>query len=162
MRKIGKFLGTGLMWVTGAFLAMFGFAASLAVVHTAFPTPDNTANFGLFAAVENMNNVITTNMLSKVIVPNNAATAYQIPNNTAYVLFTGVQSSVAATISMPSAANALDGQEVTIFSASTAAATTTIASTGATVVGAPASLVANETLKFKYDSGTTSWYLIAH
>lgn len=138
-------------------------ASALAIARTAFPTPDAGTNFGLFNSVENLNNIIQTNQLSKLVVNNNTTTPYTIPNNTAYVLFTGTQAGAGTmTINLPAAASSSDGQEVTIFTAGAIGTALTVASSGATVVGTPATLAANSTLKYKYDAGTTSWIVVGH
>ena len=162
MKRIINNLLVGVVAVITSLSLMYAAAAGLAVVHTAFPTPDTGTNFGLFSAVENLNTILNTNQLSKVVVNNNAANPYQVPSNTAYVLMTGTQPSSTMTISMPSAANSLDSQEVTIFSASAVSSSITFASSGASVVGAPATLAADSTLKFKYDAPTTSWIVVGH
>jgi len=161
MKRLGKILGIAFTAVVLTYGMMFAYAASgLAIIHTAFPNADATAEFGLFNAVENHNTILQTNMLSKVVVNNNAANPYQVPNSTAYILFTGTQPSATMTISMPSAANSLDSQEVSIYSQASVASAVTFASSGATVLGAPATLTANAHVKFKYDAATTTWFTI--
>jgi len=138
-------------------------ADALAISHTAFPTPDGSASFGLFKSAEQANTALQVNMLSKLVVNNNSTTPYTIPNDTAYVLFTGTQAGAGTmTINLPSAANSRDAQEVTIFTAGAIGTALTVASSGATVVGTPATLAANSTLKYKYDAGTTSWIVVGH
>jgi len=159
-----KALEVFLATITGSVLvygALFATAASLTTTHTSFPTPDATANWGTFAAIENLVTAVQTNMLSKTVVNNNATTPYQIPSSTAYVMFTGTLPQT-FTASMPSAANSLDGQEVTLFAQSGVTTALTVASSGATVVGTPATLAANGTLKYKYDADTTSWIVVGH
>lgn len=138
-------------------------ATGLSISHTAFPTPDANTNFGLFGAAEQANTALQVNMLSKLVVNNNSTTPYTLPNDTAYVLFTGTQAGAGTmTINLPSAANSRDAQEITIFTAGAIGTALTVASSGATVVGTPATLAANSTLKYKYDAGTASWIVIGH
>lgn len=138
-------------------------ADALSISHTAFPTPDGTANFGLFKSVEQLNTAVNVNSLSKLVVNNNSTTPYTIPNDTAYVLFTGTQAGAGTmTINLPAAASSRDSQEITIFTAGAIGTALTVASSGATVVGTPATLAANSTLKYKYDAATTQWIVIGH
>lgn len=160
MKKYAKFLATGFAWLTFGFMFMVAGAASLSVIHTAFPTADSSTEFGIPYAVENMNTVLGTNMLSKVVVVNNASNPYQVPSNTAYVIFAGTQAASAMTISMPSATNSLDNQEVSIFGQA-AVSSVTVVSSGASAVGGPsAPTSANWHVKYKYDVGTLSWYAV--
>lgn len=142
------------------FLSVAG-AAGLSVLHTAFPTADQSTEFGIPAAVENQNTVLQTNMLSKTVVVNNTSNPYQVPSSTAYVIFAGTNVAGATlTISMPTAANSLDNQEVTIFSAAAVSAVS-VASSGASVVGsASAPTSANWHIKYKYDLTTNAWYAV--
>lgn len=160
MKKLTKFLATGIGWLLFGFVAMVASAAGLSVIHTAFPTSDASTEFGIPYAVENVNTVLGTNMLSKVVVVNNASNPYQVPNNTAYVIFAGTQASNVMTVSMPSAANSLDNQEVSIFGQA-AVSSVTVVSSGASAVGGPsAPTAANWHVKYKYDAGTLSWYAV--
>lgn len=157
MRKLGKWLISGIFGFV--FLSMAG-AASLSILHTAFPTADQSTEFGIPAAVENANTVLQTNMLSKLVVVNNPSNPYQVPSNTAYLIFAGTQASNVMTVSMPTATNALDNQEVTIYGQA-AVSSVTFTSTGATVAGGPsAATSANWHVKYKYDTTTLTWYAV--
>lgn len=158
MRKLGKFLGTGMAWIFGAVLAMWGFAATLSVVHTSFPTPDTSANFGLFAAVENLNNVLQTNMLSKTIVSNNAASQVAVAN-TAYNLYLGTNYG-SQVVALPSSSIAADNQTILYYTQAAIASSVVWTSSGASVVGGPSTMAANSTAKFVYDVSTLAWYKI--
>lgn len=149
---------------TGLFATAFisaGMAAGLAIQHTAFPTADNSTEFGIPAAVENTNTVLQTNMLSKVVVVNQSSSAYQVPSNTAYVIFAGTNTNAATfTVSMPSATNSLDNQEVTLYGQAAVSAVTAVSS-GGSVVGAPSNPTsASWHAKYKFDAGTTTWWAV--
>jgi hypothetical protein len=149
-------------FIMGLTILVAGAATGLSVKHTAFPTADNSADFGIPAAVENANTIMQTNMLSKTVVNNNAANPYQVPSDTAYVIFTGTQPSPTMTISMPSATDSRDNQEVSVYTQASIASAVTFASSGGTVVGAPATMTTDGTVKFKYDSTTSTWYVVGH
>lgn len=165
MRKVGKWLASGLFGFValsflGALTLSISDAASLSILHTAFPSADQSTEFGIPAAVENTNTVLQTNMLSKQVVVNNASNPYQVPNSTAYLIFAGTQASNVMTVSMPSATNALDNQEVTVYGQA-AVSSVSFTSTGATVVGGPSAATSNNWhVKYKYDTATLSWYAV--
>lgn len=75
---------------------------------------------------------------------------------TANTYFTGAAGASLA-LTLPAAAAGIDGLVVTVM-ATAARPTTTWASTGGTVVGAPAALVANTPVSLQYDHATLSWY----
>ncbi len=159
MKRIGKFLGAGILWMSFAIAAMFTGAQALQIVNTAFPSADKSTNWGINYALENLNTIIQTNMLSKVVVNNNAASSVQLANNTAWTLFTGTNVGT-LTVNLPAAANASDGEQVAFYTQAAIATSSVFASTGATVVGGPATMAAGTTAKFLYDSGTTTWYKV--
>ncbi len=155
-RKFGKWILSGLFALV--FLSVSG-AAGLSVLHTAFPNADTSTEFGIPASVENMNTVVQTNMLSKLVITNNASNPIQIPNNTAYVIFAGTNvTNAALTISMPSATNALDNQEVSIYGQAAVSSVAVTVAAGASAVGGPSSAAANWHAKYKYDAASLSWY----
>lgn len=151
-----------LVLLTAAFIASSANAASLQTTHTAFPTPDSSAQWGVFAAVENLNTAVQTNMLSRLVVSNNSTTPYQIPVSTGYVFFTGTNASSVMAINLPPAASAIDGQEVSIFTQAAISGALTTASTGASVVGAPTTMAAGATVKFKYLADILTWIVAGH
>jgi hypothetical protein len=65
-------------------------------------------------------------------------------------------SAASLAFTFPAAAAAIDGLEIAI-NPSASVATATWASTGATFVGAPASLAANTTVRFIYHHATAQW-----
>ncbi len=95
-------------------------------------------------------------LLGKVIVNNNAAASYNVPANTGYVAFTGTQQA-SLTINFPAAAAAIDGEIIAVFSQAAVGTALTLASIGATFVGAPATLTAGQVIRFIYNHATTQW-----
>jgi len=95
--------------------------------------------------------------LARILVNNNAATPYAVPASTRYVGFTGTNLATLA-IAFPAAAAALDGFEMTVYTAAAVGTAVTFTSTGATFVGAPATLAAGSVTKFVYNHATTQWF----
>jgi len=105
-------------------------------------------------------NLLSTGMsyhTSKTVTTTNSLTTATI--STRYRYFTGTAGASFA-ITLPAAAASIDGEVITIMSTA-ARATTTWISTGATFVGAPASLVANTPVKLQYHHATTQWFITA-
>jgi hypothetical protein len=92
----------------------------------------------------------------KAIVNNNAATPYNIASAISYVAFTGTNL-VTLTVNFPAAANAFDGQELTVYFSAAVSTALTLASTGATFVDAPATVAAKTRVSFIYDAASTQW-----
>lgn len=93
--------------------------------------------------------------VTSVVINNNAATAYVVPDNTGFVRFTGTQAA-AIEFTLPSASADIDGLMITFSSVATSA-TLTWVSSGATFSGAPAAFAANTPFNLKYVHATTSW-----
>jgi hypothetical protein len=93
---------------------------------------------------------------SKVVFNNGATVTYTIPAKASYVYLTTSAAALATTY--PAAAAALDGLEITLV-VSAGVATATWVSAGATFVGAPAALLANTPVRFKYHHATTQWLI---
>jgi len=88
---------------------------------------------------------------------NGATTTFTFPARTRYQYVQTTAASLATTL--PGTASSLDGLVVTlVVSANVATATWVAGSGGATIVGAPAALVANTPVRFIYHHATTSWY----
>ncbi len=156
LRKFGKWALTGIF--AFVFMSIAG-AAGLTVLHTAFPNADTSTEFGIPSAVESHSTILQTNMISKTVVTNNASAAYQVPSSNAYVIFAGTNVAN-LTVSMPSAANSFDSQEVSIMGVA-ATSSVTVTSSGATVTGNPSTPTsANWHAKYKYDVGTLTWYAV--
>lgn len=157
MKRVISNLMVGVVAVITTFGLLYASAASLAVVHTAFPTPDTQTDFGLFSAVENLNTVLNTNMLTKTVVSNNAASSVTLSNGYNIYAGTNVGSQV---VNIPAAAVAQDNQTIYYYTQAAIASSVSFASSGATVVGAPATLVANGHVKLIYNAANTTWYTV--
>lgn len=66
----------------------------------------------------------------------------------------------AGTVAMPAQASCVDGQEVLVTSTQ-AITTLTVSGSGATVVGAPATLAANGFFRLRYDGVSLKWYRVS-
>ena len=88
-----------------------------------------------------------------VTVPDNS------DNN--WVVITPAAAYASGTVKLPAVGNAVEGQEV-LFNITQAVTSFTIDANGATAVtGAPATLAANDSVKLKFDSSTSTWYNVA-
>jgi hypothetical protein len=85
----------------------------------------------------------------------NALTLATITNVNTY--FTGT-AGASFTVTLPASNSNLNGVKYVIMSTVTRA-TTTWASAGATIVGAPATLTANTPVCFQYSHANTAWYI---
>lgn len=65
------------------------------------------------------------------------------------------------TIALPTAATAIDGQTI-LINCTRAVTALTVSSAGGTVTGAPTELTANDSLSFKFDDPTSTWYRLEH
>jgi hypothetical protein len=101
-------------------------------------------------------NVTTVTQNTQYASP--AANGFSITVNTGnvWLLVTPVSGYAAGTIVLP--AGATDKDTVTVNC--TEAVTSLTVSSGATVVGAPTTLAANDFFTMRYDGATTSWYRI--
>lgn len=94
---------------------------------------------------------------AKTFTDNGATTTFTYPANTQYQYITTSAASLATTL--PATSAALDGMVITLVAGSAVATATWVAGTGgATIVGAPAALVANSPVRMIYHHATTSWY----
>lgn len=94
---------------------------------------------------------------AKAFTANGATTTFTYPANTQYQYITTSAASLATTL--PATSAALDGMVITLVAGSSVATATWVAGTGgATIVGAPAALVANTPVRMIYHHATTSWY----
>ena len=94
-------------------------------------------------------------LLAKLTVANGATTTYTVPAKTSYVYMTSSAASMAYTL--PAAAAAIDGLEITNVT-DTSIATVTWSSAGATFAGAPSASIANVPMRMIYDHATLKWY----
>lgn len=144
-------------------IASPSFADALITAHTAFPNPDQQAEWGLFYSVENLNTDVQNDLLSTYVVNNNASQTVTVPAGTAYVIMAGTNIASAVTVNLSSAANTLDNQQVTIMTQSGVASGVTVASSGATIRGATAtwsSAGAYETLR--YVKSLLTWFVVGY
>lgn len=80
------------------------------------------------------------------------------PNST-WLILTPTSTFAAGTIKLPSKYNCVDRQEL-LCNCTQIITTLTIDANGATVTGAPTSLVANGSFKLRYDAVMSTWYKI--
>jgi hypothetical protein len=107
----------------------------------------NTVNFDVTAllALNQTPTVVTTNVL----------TAATLTNVNTY--FTGTPGASFA-VTLPASNSNLDGVKYVVMSIATRA-TTTWSSSGAAIVGAPATLTSNTPVCLQYSHANTTWYI---
>lgn len=94
-----------------------------------------------------------------------AATGFNVelvpvtPGGSLYLLLTPVAGYAAGTITLPTAANVADGQEI-LCNTTQAVTTLTTAGSGATVIGAPTTLAANAFFRLRYNLVLNTWYRV--
>jgi hypothetical protein len=110
-------------------------------------TAGNTVNFNVPALLA-LNQTPT-------VVATNALTSTTLTNVNTY--FTGTAGASFA-VTLPASNSNLDGVKYVIMSTATRATTTWI-STGATIVGAPATLTANTPVCLQYSHANIAWYI---
>jgi len=122
-------------------------------------TPNtNCRVFGLNASGSTVNfNVPALLALNQTpsVVATNALTAATLTNVNTY--FTGT-AGASFEVTLPASSSNLDGVKYVIMSTATRA-TTTWASSGASIVGAPATLTANTPVCLQYSHANTTWYI---
>jgi hypothetical protein len=81
-------------------------------------------------------------------------------NTNVHLILTPTGAFAAGTITLPPAAECVDGQEV-LVNCTQAVTTLTVAANGATAVtGEPSGLSANDFFRLKYDKPTLTWYRV--
>lgn len=80
-------------------------------------------------------------------------------NESVWLVLTPVAGYAAGTIVLPSAAEAMDKQEV-LVNCTQAVTALTITSAGGTVTGAPTGLAANDFFRLRFDAVTSTWYRV--
>jgi hypothetical protein len=122
-------------------------------------TPNTTSKvFGTNTAGKTVNfDVPTLLALNQTpsVIATDALTTYTITNVNTY--FTGTAGPSFA-VNLPAASSSLDGVKYVVMSTVTRA-TTTWVSTGATFVGAPATLTANTPVCLQYSHANLKWYI---
>ncbi len=76
-----------------------------------------------------------------------------------WLILTPVAGYAAGTLTLPAVANCVDRQEV-LVNCTQAVTTLAIAGNGATVTGAPTTLVANAYFRLRFDAVTKTWYRV--
>ena len=122
-------------------------------------TPSTTSKvFGTNTAGKTVNfDVPTLLALNQTpsVIATNALTLATLTNVNTY--FTGTAGASFA-VTLPASNSNLDGVKYVIMSTATRA-TTTWASAGATIIGAPATLTANTPVCLQYSHANTAWYI---
>jgi hypothetical protein len=122
-------------------------------------TPNtNCRVFGLNASGSTVNfNVPALLALNQTpsVVATNALTAAKLTNVNTY--YTGTEGA-SFEVTLPASSSNLDGVKYVIMSTATRA-TTTWVSSGASIVGAPATLTANTPVCLQYSHANTTWYI---
>jgi hypothetical protein len=92
-----------------------------------------------------------------------AATSFTVAllanTNNQWLILTPLAAYAAGTITFPLLSSVTDNQEILIFSTQEVT-TLTLSGNGATIVGAPAGIVQNGAMRFKFNSLASTWYLI--
>lgn len=89
----------------------------------------------------------------------NVALVPLTPGSSMYLLLTPIAGYAAGTITLPSAPNVSEGQEVLVSSTQLVTALT-VAGNGALVVGAPTALTANAFFRLRYNTLLNTWYRV--
>lgn len=92
----------------------------------------------------------------KAVINNNASATYTVASGVNYVGFTGTQVASLA-FTFPAASAAIDGLQVRIYTQAAVGTSATWASSGATFVGAPATLASGSVTRFIYHHATLQW-----
>jgi hypothetical protein len=93
---------------------------------------------------------------NKAVVNNNASGTYTVAAGVSYVAFTGTNVGTVA-FTLPAAAAGLDGLVIEIYTTAAVGTSSTWSSSGATFVGAPATLAAASVTRMVYHHATTQW-----
>lgn len=80
-------------------------------------------------------------------------------SNNTHLILTPVAGYAAGTITLPLSTNIVDKQEI-LVNCTQAVTTLTVAGNGASVVGEPSTLTANDFFRLKYDLAGTTWYRV--
>ena len=104
-----------------------------------------------------------TDFVTQYALP--AATGFSIQvNNTSentHLIISPTGSFATGTIVLPAAANLIEGQQVMVTITQPVAALT-VSPNGASIIGAPVGLVANQSFILKYDAASFTWYMIGN
>lgn len=104
-----------------------------------------------------------TDFVTQYALP--AATGFSIQINdtseNTHLIISPTGSFAAGTIILPTFAKLIEGQQVMVTITQPLAALT-VTPQGSSIIGAPVSLVTNQTFILKYDSASTTWYMIGN
>jgi len=104
-----------------------------------------------------------TDFVTQYALP--AATGFSVQvNNTSentHLIISPTGAFAAGTIVLPAVANLIEGQQVMV-TCTQAVTALTVSPNGASIIGAPVGLVANQSFMLKYDSAAFTWYMIGN
>jgi hypothetical protein len=115
--------------------------------------------------------VLASFIQSQITAADNKLTQYSAPSATGFtvnvedgsdsvwLILTPVAGYATGTIKLPAVANAVDKQEV-LINCTQLVTSLTVDGNGATVTGEPATLVANDFFRLRFDGVTETWYRV--
>lgn len=86
-------------------------------------------------------------------------TTLQVKDGSTWLILTPAGTLAALTLQMPILSNVIDGQELLVTTTQTIT-TLTMTGNGAAIVGAPATLAANGSARFRFEPVLKTWYKI--
>lgn len=89
----------------------------------------------------------------------NVALVPVTPGGSLYLLLTPIAAYAAGTITLPSAANVADGQEI-LLNTTQAVTALTVSGNGAAVIGAPTTMAINAFFRLRYNGILNTWYRV--
>lgn len=104
-----------------------------------------------------------TDFVTQYALPSVTGFSIQV-NNTSentHLIISPTGSFAAGTIVLPAIANLIEGQQVMVTITQSLTALM-ITPNGAAIIGAPSSLTANQTFILKYDSASSTWYMVGN
>lgn len=104
-----------------------------------------------------------TDFVTQYAFPSATGFSVQINNNSenTHLILSPTAGFAAGTIVLPAIANLIEGQQVMVTTIQSIS-TVTISPNGASIIGAPLGMEVNDTLILKYDSASSTWYMIGH
>lgn len=104
-----------------------------------------------------------TDFVTQYALPASTGFSIQV-NNTSentHLIISPTGPFATGTIVLPSFANLIEGQQVMV-TITQALAALTVTPQGSSIIGVPAALAANQTFILKYDSASTTWYMVGN
>ena len=111
---------------------------------------------GASSTITNTDGFAKAGDTKNAVVNNNASAAYTVAKAVKYVAFTGTNVTT-LTLNFSAAAATLDGMLVEVYTQAAVSVAVTFASTGATFVGAPATLGAGSVTRFRFNAASNQW-----